>query len=172
MSDGANILDKPQAPWHAPSFWWVMGSLLVAILALTMAKDDSLTGAVPNSVFYLTVPLVSMVGSASGGFVTARFLRQIVGLSDLLAISLITIILGQVFENGSKLAWYLLWEYPGWLYLAAILALGLAVPAWCLLRWLRLRLGTALLVAVGMFLGELGLTLAFTSFTGVSTPGS
>ena len=90
----------------------------------------------------------------------------------MLAIALITAILGQVFENHSKLVWNLVWAYPGWIYPVAILALGLLLPAWCLVHWLRLRTVPALLVGVGMFVGQLILALAFTSFNGVSTPGS
>mgnify|MGYP001827870393 CR=1 FL=1 len=122
--------------------------------------------------FYLTVPLVSIAGGTLCGSITIRLLRQVGGLVDLLAIALITAILGQVFENHSKLVWYLVWAYPGWIYLVAILALGLLLPAWCLVHWLRLRTVPALLVGVGMFVGQLILALAFTSFTGVSIPGS
>jgi hypothetical protein len=149
-----------------------MGLLLAAILGLTMVKDYYLTGERPNLHFYLTVPLVSIAGSALGGIVTVRLLRQVGGLMDLLAIALITAILGQVFENFSKLVWHLVWAYPGWIYLVAILGLGLLVPVWCLVHWLRLRMIPAFLVAVGMFVGELFLALAFTAFAGVSTPGS
>lgn len=172
MTDAAGIRTKPEAPWRSPAFWWVLVPLLVAILGLTMAKDYYLTGDRPNLVFYLTVPMVSIAGSTLGGFVAAKLLRQVVLLVDVLAISLVMAFLGQVFENSTKLVWHLVWSYPGWIYLVAILALGVLVPLWCLVHWLRLRSILALVVALGMFLGELILALAFTSFAGVSTPGS
>ncbi len=146
MNDPTAVHGKPSTPWRSPLFWWVLGPLLVAILGLTMAKDYYLTGGQPNPIFYLTVPLVSIAGSTLGGFVTARVLKQAVTWVDLLAITLITVFLGQVFENVSKLAWHLVWSYPGWMYLLAILVLGLLVPAWCLVRWLRLRWLLALAV--------------------------
>jgi hypothetical protein len=163
---------KPEAPWRFPLFWWVMGSLLPAILALTMIKDLYLAGDEPNPVFYLTVPLVSIAGSTVAGSLTLRLFEQFAGWVDVLAIALITAFLGQVFENTSKLLWHLVWGYPGWLYLLAILGLGLLVPAWCLVRWLRLRWLLAVGVAMGMFTGEMIFVLAFTSLTGIGTPGS
>jgi hypothetical protein len=113
-----NVVASPKTsdtPWRLPRFWWVMAGLLLVILALTMLKDLYLSGQQPNPVFYLTVPLVSILGATLGGYGSARLLRQGVGLNDVLAIALITAILGQVFENASKLIWYRVWEYPGWL---------------------------------------------------------
>lgn len=159
-------------PWRRPIFWGVMGGLLLAILGLTMLKDLYLSGQQPNPLCYVTVPPISILGTTLGGYVAARLLRQGVGLIDVLAIALITAILGQVFENASKLVWYGVWEYPGWLYLLGVLLLGLLVPATCLVRWLRLRWHLALAVALVMFLGELALALAFTTLTGIDTPGS
>jgi hypothetical protein len=151
MSDITATHGKPEAHWRSPLFWWVMGPLLVPILGLTMVKDLYLTGDRPNPIFYLTVLLVSIAGSTLGGSIATRLLRQAVGWVDVLAIALITAFLGQVFENISKLTWQLVWGYPGWTYLLAILALG---------------------VAVGILLGEMFLAPAFTSFTGTSTPSS
>jgi hypothetical protein len=170
-----NVVASPEisdTPWRSSLFWWVMGWLLLAILGLTMVKDLYLSGHQPNPVFYLTVPFVSILGAALGGYVAARLLRQGVGLIDVLAIAMITAILGQVFENASKLVWYGVWEYPGWLYLLGVLLLGLLVPATCLVRWLRLRWHLALAVALVMFLSELVLALAFSTLTGIDTPGS
>lgn len=170
-----NVVASPETsdtPWRSPLFWWVMGGLLLAILGLTMLKDLYVSGQQPNPLFYLTVPPVSILGAALGGYGAARVLRQGVGLPDVLAIALITAILGQVFENTSKLVWYRVWEYPGWLYLLGVLLLGLLVPAACLVRWLRLRWLLALAVGLGMFFGELVLALAFTALTGIDTPGS
>lgn len=172
MDNVATPSGTPDTPWRSSLFWWVMGPLLVAILGLTTVKDYALTGQQPNALFYITVPVVSMAGATLGGFAMAGLLRQAVGLADMLAIVLITTFLGQVYENISKLVWYLVWEYPGWLYLLAVLALGLLVPAYCLVRWLELRWPPALVVAVSVFFGEMILGLAFVSLTGISTPGS
>jgi hypothetical protein len=89
-----------------------------------------------------------------------------------LAIALITALVGQVFENASKLVWYRVFEYPGWLYLLGVLVIGLLVPVFCWVRWLKLHWPLALVVGVGMFFGELVLALAFTALTGIDTPGS
>ena len=164
--------ELPGYPWSSSLFWWVWGGLLVAILGLTMAKDLYLTGEQPQLLFYLTVPLVSILGSTLGGWGIARLLQETIGFADMLAVSLITAVLGQVFENAGKLTWHLVWEDPGWLYLLLVLGLGLLVPAYCLICWPRMRWPLALIVALGMFLGELLLVLAFTAVTGISTPGS
>ena len=149
-----------------------MGGLLLAILGLTMLKDLYLSGQQPNPIFYLVVPPVSILGATLGGYGAARVLGQGAGLVDALAIALITAVLGQVFENASKLVWHRVWEYPAWLYLFGVLLLGLLVPTTCLVRWLRLRWPAALALGLGMFSGELILALGFTALTGIKTPGS
>jgi len=159
-------------PWHRWIFWPVMVLLLATIMGLTMVKDFHLTGDQPNVFFYILMPLVSMLGGTLAGFGAARAFKQAVTFVDMLAILFIATFIGQVYENISKLIWYLVWDYPGWLWLLFTFLLALFVVGYSLMHWLGMRWSTALALAVIVYVGGVLSGLLFTSVTGVTTPGS
>lgn len=152
--------------------WMLLIASFVVIMLLTMYKDLSLTRDQPNVLFYVFVPPVSMLGSAVIGFGTARLFKLSLGFADMLFITLVTELIGQVFENVSKLVYYLVWQYPGWLYLLCLVPLVFVVPGYLFVRWTKLRWPLALVMALALFLGGLVFGQAFTAVTGITTPGS
>jgi hypothetical protein len=152
--------------------WSVLIAAFIIIIALTIYKDWALTGNQPNVWFYVLVPPVSILGSTLAGYGIIKAMKFPITFWDTLFIVILSDFYGQVFENVSKLVYYLIWSYPGWLYFLALLPLIFAVPGYMLMRWYKLRWHYALLIALALFIGGMVLGLGFSSITGIDTPGS
>jgi hypothetical protein len=118
------------------------------------------------------VPPVSILGSALVGYGIVRVFKRSLRFVDVLFIVLLTDFICQVFENVSKLVYYLVWDYPVWLYLLVMVLLAFLAPIYFFVRWLKLPWWLALVLAIALFLGGMLLSLAFISVTGITTPDS
>lgn len=142
------------------------------IMGLTMLKDWWLTGDEPNIWFYIFVPMVDTIGSAAIMFIFARFFRQTPKFLELLAITMGVAILMQILEIITKLIYYKVWEYPGWLYFVFVIPAWFVLTALALVRFTNMKWGTALVVSILGFIGSLVIGGTFTELTGLETPGS
>ena len=133
--------------------WIILIAAFITIIALTIYKDWALTGNQPNVWFYVLVPPVSILGSTLAGYGVIRSMKFPITFWDILFIITLSDFYGQVFENVSKLVYYLFWQYPGWLYFIGLLPLIFAVPGYMLTRWHKLRWSHALLIALAILIG-------------------
>jgi hypothetical protein len=78
----------------------------------------------------------------------------------------------QLAEILLKLLYYMVWLYPGIIYLPITIPLSLGTVGYGLRRWTRLSARNALLLAFLGFLGSWVVTTIFSGFTGLVTPGS
>ena len=152
--------------------WLILIVAFIIIIILTIYKDWALTGNQPNILFYILVPVISMSGSVLAGYGLIRFRRLPISFWDTLFIILVSDFIGQVYENLTKLVYYWVWSYPGWLYIAGFLPLIFTVPGFILVRWYKVNLMWALLLSLAFFIGGVVLAIGFTTLTGLDTPGS
>ena len=145
--------------------------LLILMMMIAIYQDYRLTGLQPDPIFYIFVPPVSMIGSALIGYGLARLFKNPIAFGSILFIVLVSDFIGQIYENLSKLIYYLVWEYPGWLYFLALLPLVILVPGYLFVRWLKTSWWLALILALALFIGGMIFAIAFTSLTGIDTPG-
>jgi hypothetical protein len=157
---------------HSRNNWITLIAAFVAIIIVTIYKDLALTGNQPNLLFYITVPLVSMLGSAAAGYAALKIWRKPITFSETLFMVVLSDFLGQVYENLSKLVYYRLWAYPGWLFFIGFLPVAFLIPGYLLKRWHKLHWLLALFIALVFFIGGMTASLAFTAVTGIETPGS
>ena len=152
--------------------WTLMTIAFILILALTIYKDWALTGDQPNIWFYIFVPAVSMLGSILAGYGLIWTRSFPISIGDAFFVILTSEFVGQVYENITKLIYYRIWSYPGWLYILGFLPLIFLVPGILLVRWWKVRWSWALLLSLAFFVGGLVLSLGFMAITGLDTPGS
>ena len=153
-------------------FWVTLICLYILVMILTLLKDDWLTGNKPNPFFYLFVPTLSIVGGVLSMYGVAKLGKQSIQFLNLLAISLGVNMFMQIIENITKLIYYLVWEYPGWLYLILVLVMGFILMVYSLTRWGKIRMWKAVLFAVADFIGSLIVVVTLTEIVGITTPGS
>jgi hypothetical protein len=141
-------------------------------MGISMLKDWWLTGDEPNIWFYLIVPAADTVGSATFMFLSARLFRQKAIFLEYLAITLGVAILMQTMEIVTKLVYYKIWVYPGWLYFVFVFPLWFILITYALVRFTRAKWGMALLISVLDFIGSLLVGGLFAEIIGLETPGS
>lgn len=157
---------------HSRNHWLILSTAFVLVIAVTIYKDLALTGNQPNLLFYVTVPLVSMLGSAVAGFAALKIWRKPIPFAETFFIVVLSDFCGQIYENLSKLVYYRLWAYPGWLFFIGFLPIAFLIPGYLLKRWHHLRWPLALFIALIFFVGGMAFSLGFTALTGIETPGS
>jgi hypothetical protein len=173
----SDIQSSPQPsankiPVHSLRVW---GSLILgfaAITALSMVKDWWLTGDQPNIWFYIFVPIFDTTGIAIAMFFTARLFRENLKLLEVLAIAFSVAIIMQCLEIITKLVYYKVWAYPGWLYLVIIFPMWFLFTIYALVRFTQVRWKKALIISVLGFIGSLVIGAVFIELTGLETPGS
>jgi len=153
--------------------WALMVALYILVIALTAYKDLFLTGVQPNLLYYSIVPVLTVLGAATGGFLAARYFKLHIGYLDVLFVTLATNFIGQVMEISAKLISYRIWAYPSWLYgLLVVIPMATIIPAYLFLRWAKLPWAFGLVLGVTMVLGGVFVAAVFISTTGIYTPGS
>lgn len=159
-------------PTHSWRFWAVLLFLFVIVIGLTMWKDWWLTGDEPNILFYLIVPAGSMVGGVLCMFWVVKVRSLSLTFLELLAVMIGVNLVMQGMEIVLKLIYHLVWEYPGWLYIAIVFPFGFLLGVYGLVRWVRINWGAAaVLMAVGLA-GELLTAGLISSIFGLTTSGS
>jgi hypothetical protein len=91
---------------------------------------------------------------------------------EYLAITLGVAILMQTMEIVTKLVYYKIWVYPGWLYFVFVFPLWFILITYALVRFTRAKWGMALLISVLDFIGSLLVGGLFAEIIGLETPGS
>ena len=159
----------PKTPWF---LWITLVALFVIVIVLTMYSDSQLTGDIPNLRFYVTIPVLDILGTAVVTFVIARFLNHPIAFPHTLAVITGAGIIMQFAEIIEKGIYYYLWQYPVMLYFVFNFLLWLILVVYGFVRWAGLRWQTALTLAFFGFLGGLLVVGVATSLTGLGTPGS
>ena len=159
-------------PVGSQAFWLVLLLLLVVILGITMWKDWWLTGQEPNPLFYLLVPPISMLAGSVITCGVVRLSKQPVGFLEIVAVAVAVNIVMQFAEIVLKLVYYWLWEYPGLLYLAIAIPLGLVLMFCGFAFWTRAWWSLAAVMTAIYFVGELIAGILLSGIPGLSTPGS
>ena len=159
-------------PTRTPRFWVALFLLFAVVMILTMLKDLWLTTEEPNVLFYIFVPILSILGGVLSMYAVAKISKQTVTFSTMLAISLGANTLMQVVENIMKIIYYLIWEYPGFLYIVFVILLGFLLMVYGLVRWGKVKNWTAVILAVFDFVGSMVTGILLTDVIGLTTPGS
>jgi hypothetical protein len=159
-------------PVRSRAFWVLLFLLLVVVLGLTMWKDWWLTGQKPNPLFYLVVLSTSMLVGAVIASGVARMSKQPIGFLEILAVVVAVNSIMQVSEILLKIVYYRIWEYPGLLYLAIVIPMGLGLMLYGLACWTKLKWSMAVVITVVYFVGELVVGVLMSGIPGLSTPGS
>ena len=73
----------------------------------------------------------------------------------MLAISVGANTIMQVVENVLKITYYLLMEYPGWLYILIVIPMGFVLMAFGLVKWGKVKVWKAILLTVFDFVGSM-----------------
>ena len=141
-------------------------------MVLTMLKDLWLTGDQPNVLFYIFVPIVTIVSGVSCMYLFARLTKQAVQFLTLLAISLGANTIMQVVENVTKIIYHRVWAYPGILYLIVVLPLGFILLILGLIRWGKVKPWMAIIFVICDFIGSMIAGVVLTDVIGLTTPGS
>ncbi len=129
-------------------------------------------GEEPNILFYLIVPAGSMLGGVLCMFWVVKVAQSSLTFLELLAVMIGVNLVMQGMEIVLKLINYLVWEYPGWLYVAIVFPVGFLLGVYGLVRWGRIKWGAAgVLMGVGLA-GELLAAGLLSSITGLTTTGS
>ena len=90
----------------------------------------------------------------------------------MLAISVGANTIMQVVENVLKITYYLLMEYPGWLYILIVIPMGFVLMAFGLVKWGKVKVWKAILLTVFDFVGSMIIGIILTDLIGLTTPGS
>ena len=153
-------------------FWIALFLLFTVVMILTMLKDLWLTTEEPNVLFYIFVPILSILGGVLSMYGVAKISRQTITFLTMLAISLGANTLMQVVENISKIVYYRIWEYPGLLYILFVIPLGFLLMVYGLVRWGKVSGWMAVILTVSDFVGSLVTGILLTDVVGLTTPGS
>jgi hypothetical protein len=159
-------------PIHSARLWVTLVFGLIVVMGLSMLKDWWLTGDEPNIWFYLIVPAADMFGTAVFMFLFARLFRQKPIFLEYLAITMGITIIMQTMEIITKLVYYKVWAYPGWLYFVFVFPLWFILITYALVRFTKLKWAMALSISVLGFIGSLLVGGLFTEIIGLETPGS
>ena len=144
----------------------------VVVMALTMWKDWWLTGEKPNILFYIFVPSISILGGVLGMFGVAKLCKQPPTFLEMLAIIIGVNTIMQVVEIVLKVIYYLVWEYPGLLYVVIVFLLGFLLGVYGLARWGRVKGWMAAVFMLVELVGEIVTAMLLTGLLGLTTPGS
>ena len=161
-----------ELPVHSRKFWGVVLILFLILMVLTMLKDWWLTSEEPNILFYMLVPFVSILGGVLSMYAVVKIGKQSITFLTLLAIGLGANTLMQVVENLMKIIYYLVWEYPGLLYIIIVIPLGFLLMVYGLVRWGKLRGWMAFILTFADFIGSMIVGILLTDVIGITTPGS
>jgi hypothetical protein len=153
-------------------FWGVLLLLFVIVMSVTTWKDWWLTEERPNALFYGVVAPLSITGGALAAFGVARVIRQPLRFLEILALNLAVNTIMQVAEIVLKMVYYRVWQYPGLLYLAVVLPLGVLLLIAGFIRWTRCRWRTAVLLTMVQMVGEMAIGMALDTIPGLQTAGS
>ena len=153
-------------------FWIALFILFAVVMILTMLKDLWLTTEEPNVLFYIFVPILTILGGVLSMYGVAKISRQTITFLTMLAISLGANTLMQVVENITKIVYYLIWEYPGLLYIVFVIPLGFLLMVYGLVRWGKVSGWMAVILTVSDFVGSLVTGILLTDVVGLTTPGS
>jgi hypothetical protein len=164
--------DDRGLPTQSRRFWGVLVLVFVAVMILTMLKDWWLTTEEPNVLFYILVPILSILGGALSMYGVAKIGKQAITFSTMLAISLGVNTLMQVVENITKIVYYRVWEYPGLLYIVVVIPLGFLLLMYGLVRWGKVKSWIAVILTVFDFAGSMIVGVLLTDVIGLATPGS
>ena len=159
-------------PVHSRKFWGLLLSIFTAVMVLTMLKDWWLTEKAPNILFYIFVPPLSILGGVLSMVAVARISRQATTFLTLLAISVGANTVMQVVEIIMKMIYYLLWEYPGLLYIVVVIPLGFLLLAYGLVRWGNVKWWLATMMTIADFIRGMAIGILLTDVIGITTPGS
>ena len=161
-----------ELPVRSQKFWGILLILFLILMVLTMLKDWWLTSEEPNILFYMLVPFASIFGGVLSMVAVAKISKQAVTFLTMLAISLGANTLMQVVENLMKIIYYLVWEYPGLLYIIIVIPLGFLLMVYGLARWGKMRGWMALILTIADFIGSMIVGMLLTDVIGITTPGS
>jgi hypothetical protein len=78
----------------------------------------------------------------------------------------------QVVENVSKIIYYLIWDYPGYLYILLVIPSGFLLMVYGLVRWGKVNRWMAVILAVFDIVGSIVFGILLTDGIGLTTPGS
>ena len=159
-------------PTNTRNFWLLLCSIYFLVMIVTVIKDEWLTSQQPNLIFYLIVPTLTIFSGVLGMFVLSRLFRQNIPFLDLLAVSLIVNTIMQIVEILLKLIYYLVWEYPGILYILLVIPGGFLLMIAALKRWTKRSLWQVLLLTIVDFLIGLAAGVFLTEVIEITTPGS
>jgi hypothetical protein len=163
---------KNTLPTKSGKFWGILISLFSVVMILTMLKDWWLTTEKPNVLFYIFVPLLSILGGVLSMYVIVKISKQTITFLTMLAISIGMNTLMQIVENVMKITYYRIWEYPGLLYVGIVILLGFLLMIYGLIRWGRVKNWMAVILAVADFIGSMVVGAILTDVIGLTTPGS
>jgi hypothetical protein len=143
-------------------------------MVLTIVKDWWLTAEEPNVLFYIFVPILTILGGVLSMVAAARILKlsKSITFLTMLAISVGANTIMQVVENVLKITYYLLMEYPGWLYILIVIPMGFVLMAFGLVKWGKVKVWKAILLTVFDFVGSMIIGIILTDLIGLTTPGS
>lgn len=162
--------------YRLPERQWVTCRVLVLVFAVVVTvaawKDWWLTSLAPNPVFYIVIPTVSTLSGAVLTFGAARVGRQPAAFLDLFAAIVGANIVMQAAEIVLKLVYYLLWTYPGMLYILVVFLVGYAVLVCGIAYWGKVRWGAAAALAAVSLISQVVIALLVVDVTGLTTPGS
>ena len=161
--------ELPRQSWR---FWVTLSLLFSIVMVLTMLKDWWLTTDKPNVLFYIFVPILSILGGVLSMYGVAKIIKQTITFLTILAISLCANTLMQVVENIMKIIYYRIWEYPGLLYIVVVIPLGFLLMVYGLIRWGKVKSWTAIILTVFDFVGSMIIGILLTDVIGLTTPGS
>jgi hypothetical protein len=159
-------------PVRSCKFWVTLLALFSVVIVLTMLKDWWLTTEEPNILFYLIVPISSVFGGVLSMCSVARFYKLTITFTIMLAISMVTNTIMQVVENVSKIIYYFIWEYPGYLYILFVIPSGFLLMVYGLVRWGKVTRWMAVILAVFDIVGSIATAILLTDVIGLTTPGS
>jgi hypothetical protein len=159
-------------PIRSRKFWLILSFLFALVMVLTMLKDWWLSTEKPNVLFYLFVPILSILGGALSMYGVAKIGKQSIVFLTLLAISLGVNTIMQVVENFMKITYYLVWEYPGLLYIIFVILVGFLLMVYGLVRWGKAKSWMAVVLAIFDFVGSIMIGILLTDVIGLTTPGS
>jgi hypothetical protein len=159
-------------PSDSAIFWIALAFGYIFTMILTMVKDQWLTGEMPNVVFYATVPFISMLAGILTIFGLAKLIKTALSFRDMLAIIVGVNLVMQGVEIVLKLVYYLLWKYPGILYMALVIPGGFSLGVFGLVKWGGVKWWKATLLIFSELIVEFLTAMFLTSLPGFSTPGS
>jgi hypothetical protein len=159
-------------PTQSWKFWGTLFFLFVLVMILTMWKDWWLTAEKPNALFYIFVPILSILGGVLSMYGVVKISKQAITILTMLAISVGTNTLMQVVENILKITYYQVWKYPGFLYIIIVIPLGFLLMVYGLVRWGKLKSWMAVILTIFDFVGSIVTGILLTDVIGLTTPGS